>query len=170
MKKIFSYFVSGILPIGLISLSPYLWRSGFAVLEKNTPFIFLIGMIGVTASWAIAAHHIHLGYLTLENISKIMRTNRCRVRLVSINLPGIQEVSDPVTLYYFEKKRFSPLSSKWSTVKNFEIFPNLANSNSLAYFRTKESALEKLQIIQRGKWIQNTQFDPVYIESEYIAI
>lgn len=170
MKKIFSYFVSGILPVGLISISPFLWKSGYLVLEKNPPFILIIGLGAILASWSIAAYHIHLGYLTLENISKIMRTNRCRVRLVSINLPGVHGVTEPVTLYYFERRRISIFSHRWSPVKNFEIFPNLSNSNSIAYFVTKESALEKLNHIQRGKWVQNHSFDPINIESEFITI
>jgi hypothetical protein len=169
MRKFFTYFVSGILPVGLLSISPFIWNSGYGVLENNPPTVFFAGLIIVISAWAISAHHIHLGYRVLENLTKVIMPNRCRVRLVSINLPGVKGISDPITLYYFQKRRSYIFYQKWSPVKNFEIFPDLGKSNSIAYFITKESALGKLEIIQRGRWTKNTQFDPIYIESEYIA-
>lgn len=169
MRKFFTYFVSGILPVGLLSLSPFIWNSGYGVLENNPPSVFFAGLIIVIGTWAISAHHIHLGYKVLENLSKVLIPNRCRVRLVSINLPGVKGISEPIILYYFEKRRNYIFSHKWSPVKNFEVFTDLVNSNSIAYFVTKESALGKLDTIQKGKWTKNTQFDPIHIESEYIA-
>jgi hypothetical protein len=169
MRKFFTYFVSGILPVGLLSVSPFIWNSGYGVLENNPPAVFFAGMILVIAAWAITAHHIHLGYEVLETLTKNIIPNRCRVRLVSINLPGVKGISDPITLYYLQKRRRYLFYQKWSPVKNFEIFLDLENSNSIAYFITKESALGKLETIQKGKWIQNPQFDPIHIESEYIA-
>jgi hypothetical protein len=169
MKKLPAYFMVGIIPVATLSVSTLIWKQGIGINSTPTPFIFLAGILTVIASWAIAAHHIHWGYLILESISRVMKNKRCRVRLLKITIPSSGKGFEDVILFYLEKKRNYLFYERWTPVKNHEVFPDLENSRSIAYFLDKESALKKLSLINKKDWVQNRQFDPVLIESEYVS-
>lgn len=167
MRKTVTYFVIGILPILLLTMSPLIQKYGIEFYIGSAPITTVLLLVVTTIAWGIALYNIRLGYEILDSLVRRLTLRKVRVRLARIDLTGIDANSETKELFYLEKEVISFTSKKWVPVKNNQLFFDLEYSESIAYFADRETALTRMKSLADGEWKQNKDFDPVTIESEF---
>jgi hypothetical protein len=168
LKKVSTYFIVGILPIFLLSISPILWRSGFLNNPHSSPLTFVISLVMISLAWGISAYNINLGYEILNAIMRFFIFGRVKVRLLCIQIPD-RVTGDGATreLFFMERQKNRLFGKKWVAIKNKELFPELRHSRSIAYFPDRKTAYKRLQSIKSGNWKTDPEFDKIIIETEF---
>lgn len=168
LKKIMRYFVTGIIPVAFLAISPMLWKFGLFKGPDSTGLSVLLGLIIIGLAWGISAYHISLGLDTLKSLARFLRFGRrFKVRILRIDFPSINNPEEKQKLYFFEKEVHTLFGKRWIPIKNRDLFFELRNSKSIAYFPDKQTALARIGNISNGEWKINTEFDTITIENEY---
>lgn len=167
MRKTVTYFVVGILPILLLTISPMIQKYGVDFYLGSSTITTVLLLLLTSIAWGIALYNIRLGYEILDSLVRRLTHRKIRVRIARIDFAGISSDSECTKLFYLEKEVISFTSKKWVPVRNNQIFFDLYHSDSIAYFADRETAIARMKSLSDGEWKQNKDFDTVTIESEF---